>query len=80
MKPELSVKLEKCIIDQPEKSRKVPKRYLTHFELEGLRVLLEWIEHLAPTKKCVPHDIPHPEEVLADMRVGIKFYTTGTMF
>lgn len=45
--------------------------HLTEFELNGLKALVEKLESLPETKKCVPEDIEDPQALLDDMKVCI---------
>ena len=65
MRP-LTVKLENCMAV----STKKPWTHLTKYELDGLAVIINWLEGLAPNKKRVPADIPEPDALLRDARVS----------
>jgi len=51
-------------------NRKVKTVYLSRFELEGLDVVVKWLESLPVGKRNVPKDIPEPDVLLNDMRVS----------
>ena len=61
-----SVKLENCMAV----STKKPWTHLTKYELDGLAVIINWLEGLPPNKKRVPADIPEPDALLRDARVS----------
>ncbi|XP_067289341.1 lysine (K)-specific demethylase 2Bb isoform X2 [Pseudorasbora parva] len=46
--------------------------HLTEFELSGLKALVEKLESLPETKKCVPEGIEDPQALLDDMKVVLK--------
>lgn len=50
----------------PRKDRPV---HLTHFELEGLRCLVDKLESLPLHKKCVPTGIEDEDALIADVKV-----------
>lgn len=50
----------------PRKDRQV---HLTHFELEGLRCLVDKLESLPLHKKCVPTGIEDEDALIADVKV-----------
>ncbi|KPP72601.1 hypothetical protein Z043_108374 [Scleropages formosus] len=43
--------------------------HLTEFELKGLKALVEKLESLPESKKCVPEGIEDPQALLEDMKV-----------
>ncbi len=47
--------------------------HLTEFELNGLKALVEKLESLPETKKCVPEGIEDPQALLDDVKVCIHF-------
>lgn len=47
--------------------------HLTEFELNGLKALVEKLESLPETKKCVPEGIDDPQALLDDMKVLFHF-------
>ncbi len=49
------------------------KIYLTQWELKGLNMLVDWLDTLAPSKKCVPKDITDPSSLLNEMKVTETF-------
>lgn len=51
----------------PRKDRQV---HLTHFELEGLRCLVDKLESLPLHKKCVPTGIEDEDALIADVKVS----------
>ncbi|XP_051541244.1 lysine-specific demethylase 2B-like isoform X2 [Myxocyprinus asiaticus] len=46
--------------------------HLTEFELSGLKALVENLESLPETKRCVPEGIKDPQALLDDMKVVLK--------
>ncbi|XP_048036994.1 lysine-specific demethylase 2B isoform X3 [Megalobrama amblycephala] len=46
--------------------------HLTEFELSGLKALVEKLESLPETKKCVPEGIEDPQALLDDVKVVLK--------
>uniref|UniRef100_A0A672P3V1 Lysine-specific demethylase 2B n=1 Tax=Sinocyclocheilus grahami TaxID=75366 RepID=A0A672P3V1_SINGR len=46
--------------------------HLTEFELNGLKALVEKLESLPETKKCVPEGIEDPQALLDDVKVVLK--------
>ena len=52
---------------------KIERSYLTQWELKGLKVLIEWLDALPPSKKSVPKDIQDPSGLIAEMRVSKCF-------
>lgn len=52
----------------PRKDRQV---HLTHFELEGLRCLVDKLESLPLHKKCVPTGIEDEDALIADVKVKV---------
>ncbi len=52
----------------PERKKKV---HLTQYEYQGLNLAVQWLQRLAPTKKMVPKDIPDPDGLLKDIKVGM---------
>ncbi|XP_051971871.1 lysine-specific demethylase 2B isoform X2 [Xyrauchen texanus] len=46
--------------------------HLTEFELSGLKALVEKLESLPETKRCVPEGIDDPQALLNDMKVVLK--------
>ena len=53
----------------PRKDRQV---HLTHFELEGLRCLVDKLESLPLHKKCVPTGIEDEDALIADVKVRVR--------
>uniref|UniRef100_G1P3W0 Lysine-specific demethylase 2B n=1 Tax=Myotis lucifugus TaxID=59463 RepID=G1P3W0_MYOLU len=53
----------------PRKDRQV---HLTHFELEGLRCLVDKLESLPLHKKCVPTGIEDEDALIADVKVLLE--------
>lgn len=51
--------------------------HLTGFELSGLRMLVEKLESLPESKKCVPEGLEDPQALLEDMKVGTKAMEGG---
>ncbi len=47
--------------------------HLTEFELNGLKALVEKLESLPETKKCIPEGIEDPQALLDDVKVCIHF-------
>ncbi len=73
----VSVKLENCLLAPENKGliegANVARKSLvnlTSFELQGLNMVVNWLENLAPTKKNVPKDITDPEALLRDAKVN----------
>ena len=62
----MSVKLENCMAAASKKTW----THLTKYELEGLAVIIQWLEELPPNKKRVPADIPDPDGLLRDAKVS----------
>lgn len=54
----------------PRKDRQV---HLTHFELEGLRCLVDKLESLPLHKKCVPTGIEDEDALIADVKVRVVY-------
>lgn len=54
----------------PQKDRQV---HLTHFELEGLRCLVDKLESLPLHKKCVPTGIEDEDALIADVKVSVAY-------
>uniref|UniRef100_A0A8C1KEC4 Lysine-specific demethylase 2B n=1 Tax=Cyprinus carpio TaxID=7962 RepID=A0A8C1KEC4_CYPCA len=46
--------------------------HLTEFEINGLKALVEKLESLPETKKCVPEGIEDPQALLDDVKVVLK--------
>uniref|UniRef100_A0A8C2CBC1 Lysine-specific demethylase 2B n=1 Tax=Cyprinus carpio TaxID=7962 RepID=A0A8C2CBC1_CYPCA len=46
--------------------------HLTEFELSGLKALVEKLESLPETKRCVPEGIEDPQALLDDVKVVLK--------
>ncbi|XP_029108495.1 lysine (K)-specific demethylase 2Bb isoform X3 [Scleropages formosus] len=46
--------------------------HLTEFELKGLKALVEKLESLPESKKCVPEGIEDPQALLEDMKMVLK--------
>ncbi|KAK3085173.1 hypothetical protein FSP39_025494 [Pinctada imbricata] len=65
-KPVKKLKME---ADDPM-ARRASQRtfYLTKWELEGLRKLVDWLEELPLSKKGVPRDMMNADEVLTDIK------------
>ncbi|XP_064619317.1 lysine-specific demethylase 2B-like isoform X2 [Lineus longissimus] len=53
--------------DPTEKENERPK-YLSKYEVAGLKALVQWLHDLPPNKKCIPKDIPDPIGLLRDVR------------
>ncbi|XP_039091303.1 lysine-specific demethylase 2A isoform X1 [Hyaena hyaena] len=53
----------------PRKDRQV---HLTHFELEGLRCLVDKLESLPLHKKCVPTGIEDEDALIADVKILLE--------
>lgn len=54
--------------------------HLTEFELSGLKALVEKLESLPETKKCVPEGIDDPQALLDDMKVLFYFALVSFLF
>jgi len=50
--------------------RKVRTVYLSRFELEGLKAVVDWLEGLPVGKRSVPKDLPDPDVLLKDVKVS----------
>lgn len=57
-------------LDSPASEPMSRWTHLTGFELSGLRMLVEKLESLPESKKCVPEGIEHPQALLEDVKVG----------
>lgn len=57
-------------LDSPASEPTSRWAHLTGFELSGLRMLVEKLESLPESKKCVPEGIENPQALLEDMKVG----------
>jgi len=44
-------------------------RNMLAYELEGLEAIVSWLNSLSVNRKCVPKDIPDPDQLLADTMV-----------
>ena len=65
----LSVKLEDCMKENNAK----PWQHLTSHELVGLESLRNFLETTPAMRKVIPKDIPDPEGMLKDFKVGFIF-------
>lgn len=57
-------------LDSPASEPTSRWTHLTTFELSGLRMLVEKLESLPESKKCVPEGIEDPQALLEDVKVG----------
>lgn len=57
-------------LDSPASEPTSRWTHLTSFELSGLRMLVEKLESLPESKRCVPEGIENPQALLDDMKVG----------
>uniref|UniRef100_A0A8D0BXX9 [histone H3]-dimethyl-L-lysine(36) demethylase n=2 Tax=Salvator merianae TaxID=96440 RepID=A0A8D0BXX9_SALMN len=60
--------------NSPHKGKKV---HLTHFELEGLRCLVDKLESLPLHKKCVPTGIEDEDALIADVKLLLEEYANS---
>lgn len=67
-----SLEFPKTPSDSPASESQSRWIHLTHFELVGLRTLIEKLESLPDNKKCAPVGIENPQALLEDMKVKTK--------
>lgn len=71
---ELDIKEEaKDSPDVKEVKPKVPKKiFLTPFEIEGLDILINWLENLPSNKRHVPGEVRNASQLLKKLKVRIS--------
>lgn len=66
--------------DSPASEPPIKWTHLTEFELNGLRTLVEKLESLPESKKCVPEGLENPQTLLEDMKVGNAMTTRHELY
>uniref|UniRef100_A0A1I8IJJ5 SH2 domain-containing protein n=1 Tax=Macrostomum lignano TaxID=282301 RepID=A0A1I8IJJ5_9PLAT len=55
-----------------------PGQALTQAELQGLRLLLQWLRPLPPNRREVPADLPEPDRLLDDIQELLQEHAADT--